>query len=210
MKSLKLIDVQIQVSDDVAVDEHRPEAGVVHYRLRGPFVVQVRNDVEAATVALGYKMQRTNEASHFIRRCQRINMIVSDPLQLDITVEDPEALPNAQADDRGIVLGRLALKIKSTRIVAQKERHAEKSTLWSGEWHVYGTSVQELSSEIHAQLVQRGLHSTGVWSPPKDGIQRWHIEAYSPLQLVKVYIKDEESYLDLNITWVDEGDGDVA
>lgn len=210
MKLLTLIDVQIQVPDDVAADEHQPEAGVVHYRLSGPSVVQVRKDVEVAAVALGYKMQHAPEASHLIRGCQRINIVVPDPLQLDITVENPETLPRAQADERGIVLGRLTLEVKSTRIVAQKERHAEKSTSWNGEWHVYGTSVQELSSEIHARLVQHGLHSTGVWSPPKDGIQRWHIEAYSPLQLVKVYIKDEGGYLDLNITLVDEGDGGDA
>jgi len=204
MRTLRLIDIEVALPEDLALETRRPQDGIAFHGISGPSAAQVRDRVEASAAVYGYELERAPQASHLLRRKQRISMLVPNPTQLDITVDDPEVLPTARIDSRGIVLGQLSIEITASRIVPLKERHDEGSSSWSAEWNVYGKRVDELCSQIHEELVQKGLRSNGIWGPPKGGIQRWHVEAYSPRRLVKAYISDEGDHLTLALTLDDD------
>lgn len=123
-----------------------------------------------------------------------------------MNVDDPDALPLAQVFKDGIGLGGIVLPIpEGARVEPGREKYDPGSTSWTAEWRVYDCAAAELASRMHDALVRMGLRPGGVWQPPKGGIQRWKVEAYSVQRLVQAGITEAEGHLDLILDVIGDG-----
>lgn len=204
MRTLKLIDIELMLPDEVGLTEREPEPGVLLYGLSGTAVSQLRALIDAIATDHGYELRRSPIASHLLRRTQRINVIASEPGRLDITVDDPESLPSACVDENRLILGSVSIAIDAARVTPGRQRHNDGSTLWKAEWQIYGEEAEQLSEKVRVQFVQQGLRADFVWPPAEGGIQQWLIEARSPQRLVKAYVRPTGDHNVLSVTLIDE------
>jgi hypothetical protein len=204
MTHIKLIDCDVMLPPDVVLSTEPPSECRVLHTLEGASVLEVQAAIEQAAASRGYAIRRLGSDSLLERNGQRIEIFATSPSRLRIRVDDPEGLPYSSITEDGISIGGVSIALRGApAIQSGRERHDEGSTSWTAEWRVHGKKADELASEVHESLLQQGLRSNGVWAPPKGGIQRWRVEAYSPQRLVKATISDEGEYLALSVTLVD-------
>jgi hypothetical protein len=200
MTTLRIIDMDVHVPDGVRLATDSPQECRIVHTLDGTSVYNMRVALEGEAVTRGYELRRTDRASYLQRGERRVEIYQISPTRLGIRVDDAEALPFSRVSARGISLAGLALPLpEGARVKPGRERHDPGSESWSAEWYVYDVNAAEVASLVHDTLIQGGLKSGGVWPPPKGGIQRWKVEAYSPQQLVQMGITDEGDHLNLHL-----------
>ena len=207
MTHIRLIDFDVMLPPDVALSTEPPNECRISHTLKGGSLPEARAAIEQTAVSRGYAMRRLGSDSLLELNGQRIEIFAPGPARLRVRVDDAESLPPSKVAANSILIGKLSISLRSaTAIQPRRERHDQGSTSWTAEWRVHGEKADELASEVHEALVQQGLRSNGIWPPPKGGIQRWRVEAYSPHQLVKASISDDGDSLILSVTLVAEAE----
>lgn len=208
MTHLRLIDFDVTLPADVVLSTEPPSECRVVHTLEGTSTPEVRATIEQAAALRGYVVHQRRSGSLLERKGQRIEIFATSSSRFRIRVDDAEKLPYSRITGDSILIGGLSIALPGgPKIQPGRERHDEGSTSWTAEWHVHGKKADELASEIHESLLQQGLRSNGIWPPPKDGIQQWGVETYSPRRLVKVSISDEGEDLALNIALIENAEG---
>jgi len=205
MAMLRILDIDVRLPESVRWTTDPPEQCRVFHTLDGTSVHSIRTAIENAAKAHGYYLKRTDGSSYLQRGEQQIEIHQIHPTRIGIRVDDAESLPISQVSHCRIGLAGFLLPIpKGAKIVPGRERHDPGSTSWSAEWRVYDSKANEIASQIHDALLERGLRSGGIWPPPMDGIPRWKVEAYSSKQLVQASITDSGDHLNLTLTLIGE------
>ncbi|MCL2450067.1 MAG: hypothetical protein FWD17_14055 [Polyangiaceae bacterium] len=204
MTTIQWIDVEVLLPDGTVVDVKRHRmAGAILYGLTGRSIDVVRDRLEIGAILRGFELTRSSEGSHLARRGQRIDLILAGSSHAVIRVEDPESLPDARVDARGIVIGPLAIAVHAERIVPGKERHDPRACSWNGDWYLDGVGPgADLCASIHRQLLDLSPRSSGLWRSGGLGAGRWSVEADLLTMRVQVYLREQGRGLRVDVFMV--------
>jgi hypothetical protein len=182
--ALRVLDVEVTIPPDVIVVPLQSISCVERWNLRGPSLDGTRALLEETAIRIGYKVDRSPDATTLRKGNSKITVLLTGIGQLAVTADDPDRLPRSRVEGAVIMIGSLRLNLGTELIESGRERHDGGSNLWVANWNVTGFTADELMGRILQQSEHQGLKPSAHFRVN----ERWLGEASSPERLLKIIV----------------------
>lgn len=190
MRVLQLIDFEIPVPAEIALESRRTPMCRWHHRLMGDGLALLREQIESSGIRAGLSRERTEKQSWLRRRDreQWIALVAVSPMRLDVTIEDVEALPASRVTEEGVAVSGLEVRLPGLTIKPRRERAVPELETWIGEWEISDAEPSSISTLVLDALKTVGFRCYGPFGM-RDASKgdRWTSEASNSRALVKIH-----------------------